>query len=697
MYWIEKGSPIYNIKYDIFDTTYKNRRKEKVCDNIMCFDIETSSGFYDVENNRLYSFSGNRKADFYKNLVKVSLCYVWQFSIDVNIYMGRTLEDFKEFLLELEYFCPYKKIVYVHNLSFEFQFLRNILEFDKVFARQKRKPLFFNFDNYVFRCSYMLTRMSLENWALQKKLPVKKLTGYLDYNIPRTPKTDLTSKQKQYCVNDLLVMYYGLLQYKEKYGCVLDIPLTQTGEMRKEVRKLMEPEIKYRKNCINLIPKTPEDYAKLIEVYWGGYVHANYVFTDRTIDNVFSKDFSSSYPAVCAYEKFPMTPFIRVRYNDKYLNDDRYSYIIKIRVKKVESVLQNSYLSLSNVKNVKKVKLDNGRILKADEFECSLTNIDYDIVRKAYKWESIEILDFKISRNGYLNKTFVIYILKLFKNKTSLKNVKDFEILYAKSKEFINALYGLMVTKDITDDIIFENNEWDVNLLTKILFDEKVARLARNQKKVFTAFQFGVWVTAYARRNLWESVFAFDEDILYMDTDSVKYIHNHDDFFTEYNNNVRRKQKECAKRLNISINMFRVPDHDGIIHSLGEFEDDGTYEKFRTLGAKKYIVQQNGKLKMTVSGVRKAAVSQIDNINDFTNKFEFDIEHANKLILHYNDNQPKIIWNKGYEDEFVSEYRYGICAQPTTYKLGMSFDYFMLTLNEMVKRTHLFEEIIDNE
>lgn len=692
MYWVEQGVELYRIKYNIYDTTYKNRRKEIVCDDIMCFDIETSSAFYDFSEKKLYYFSKNRDSEFYKKLEKVALCYMWQFSINENVYMGRTLEDFKDFLENLSLFCPYRKYVYVHNLPFEFQFLRNILEFDKVFARTIRKPLFFNYESYQFRCSYMLTRMSLENWAIQKRLPIRKLVGYLDYNIPRTPLTELSKKQIQYGVNDVQVMYFGLLQYKEKYGHVIDIPLTQTGEVRKEIRKIMEKETDFRKNCINLIPKKIENYAEMVEVYWGGYVHANYIFANRVIENMKSKDFSSSYPAVACLEKYPMSPFFRVPYNDKYLTDDRYSFIIKIKITNCESRFFNSYLSSSKVRNLEGCKFDNGRIMKAKSFECSLTNIDYNIFIKSYECEKIEILDFKISRNGYLNKEFVLYILSLYGNKTKLKNIEEYRVSYEKSKEFINALYGVMVTKDITDEITF-NNDWGIDYLDEKMFNIKVDKLSRNQKKVFTAYQFGVWITAYARRNLWDCVFEFDNDIVYMDTDSVKYINNHDDYFMKYNENIRKKQELCAKRLNVNISMFRPIDTNGETHSIGEFEDDGDYDKFKTLGAKKYIIEKKGNLQMTVSGVRKSAVKQLQSIDDFSIKTTFTIDNANKLLLHYNDNQPTILWNEGYKDEFLSTYKYGICGQPTTYTLGMSFDYYSLILKEASKKTKIFEEI----
>lgn len=222
-----RDSPLSEIE---FQTHYfkKKNRADIVNDDIMCFDIETSSGFLHKDSDTLEPYLGKSKK-YYEDCKKFAICYVWQFSINDNVFWGRTLEDFKDFLQELEYYEPHKKIVYIHNFSFEFQFLINVLQFDYVFARQARKPLFAEWSTYQFRCSYFLTNMSLVTWAEQRKLSVQKLVGDLDYTILRTPKTVLTDKELAYCFNDVLVMYFGLLQYKEKYGHVIDIPFTQTG------------------------------------------------------------------------------------------------------------------------------------------------------------------------------------------------------------------------------------------------------------------------------------------------------------------------------------------------------------------------------------------------------------------------------------------------------------------------------------
>lgn len=689
-----RDSPLSEIEFQSYYFKKKNRA-DIVNDDIMCFDIETSSGFLHKDSDTLEPYLGKSKK-YYEDCKKFAICYVWQFSINDNVFWGRTLEDFKDFLQELEYYEPHRKIVYIHNFSFEFQFLINVLQFDYVFARQARKPLFAEWSTYQFRCSYFLTNMSLAVWAEQRKLKVKKLVGDLDYTILRTPKTKLTDTELAYCFNDVLVMYYGLLQYKEKYGHIIDIPFTQTGEVRKEVieRMNVSSEYKYRKRCLKLIPETIEDYSLLCDCFMGGYTHSNAIHTNIVLENIRSKDIASSYPTVMCLEKYPMTYFEETIPCDDYFNNDNYSYIITFDVEHLRSKRWNTWLSFSKCAKIKGYSLDNGRVLKADFVQLSLTNIDYEMFQLCYDFENLNIIDFRVSSNDYLSPTFVKYILELYGNKTTLKGIEEQEPLYMKSKQYINSMYGMMVTKNITDTIEFEEDRWKKELLNENSFYTKIASEKKKLSKTFGAFQFGVWVTAYARRNLWKGILALDYNVVYCDTDSIKYIDCDSNFFNEYNEKIADRENMRADMLGIPRDTFIPKDKKGISHRLGIYDDEGVYKKFKTLGAKKYCyINKKNKLLMTVSGVRKSAVSQLHNIDDFKDGTVFDVEHAQKLLMTYIDDMTPIVWNKGHYDEFYSKYQYGICAQPTTYSLGITDDYESILTMVQNKRgvTSIFE------
>ena len=114
----------------------KNAIKREVVDQVCAFDVETTNIFHDGKDQ--------------------AIMYVWQFSLDnQQIVMGRTWEEYKELCSAIDEACTALKedrnlkekpllVVYVHNLSFEFQFLSGIFEFmpEDVFLRAERKPIY---------------------------------------------------------------------------------------------------------------------------------------------------------------------------------------------------------------------------------------------------------------------------------------------------------------------------------------------------------------------------------------------------------------------------------------------------------------------------------------------------------------------------------------------------------------------------
>ena len=159
--------------YFIEKKTVGKKQNSLYDNNIFTFDIETSSLFR--LNNKIYSTSEYLKLDKkeQEEAEFFAIMYIWQFSINETVYYGRTWEEFKQFIKNLDKVIPEKKFVFVHNLSFEFQFLRNILKFKNVFARKSRKPLKFELEdlNFEFRCTLHMTNCKLEQLSSVYKIP----------------------------------------------------------------------------------------------------------------------------------------------------------------------------------------------------------------------------------------------------------------------------------------------------------------------------------------------------------------------------------------------------------------------------------------------------------------------------------------------------------------------------------------------
>ena len=172
-------------------------KKVKVDNTIYSFDIETTS--YLIHNDKQIPACKylELSKEVQEECEKRSCMYVWQFSINDVVYYGRTWDEFRRFLRKLNQVSPSKKICFIHNLAFEFQYLKSYFNFSKVFARSSHKPLFADFEdfNMELRCSLQMSNCKLEYLPKRYNLPVKKKKGDLDYTKIRHSKTPLTKKE----------------------------------------------------------------------------------------------------------------------------------------------------------------------------------------------------------------------------------------------------------------------------------------------------------------------------------------------------------------------------------------------------------------------------------------------------------------------------------------------------------------------
>ena len=232
--------------------------KRKPYDNtIFTFDIETTS--YIILNGKQYETKDYLKftKEEKDNCNFMSTMYIWMFGIDDKVYYGRTWRELELFLDRIDFFDPkIKKYIFVHNLSYEFQFLRNLVQFKNVFSRKSRKVIKTELEkfNIEFRCTYYMTNVKLERLAEIYKLPVKKLTGNLDYSKIRHSKTILSQEELDYCENDCLVIYHYIKLQLEEFEEIKRLPLTSTGFVRKELRERVYRNWDYKNRvsrCIN--------------------------------------------------------------------------------------------------------------------------------------------------------------------------------------------------------------------------------------------------------------------------------------------------------------------------------------------------------------------------------------------------------------------------------------------------------------
>lgn len=659
----------------------ERRVKKSYCDNIFTFDLEATSAWR--TDKGIIAYEAGHDAEWWNEQEALALCYIWQFSADGEVYYGRELKDFCKVLDDLP--TDTTVIIWVHNLAYEFQYLCNLFTWKRVFARQPHKPITAvpnEYPNVQFRCSYMLTRLSLDAWGQQ--IGVEKATGDLDYDKIRTPLTELTEKEMHYAEQDCLVVEAGIKQYVKRYGHVYNIPLTQTGTVRREVKERLLAEKGYKKKIKKLVPKSADEYKMLQAVFAGGYTHANAWYAGVVVDElVHHFDFASSYPTVMLCEKYPMTPWY-YNYLEEMPDDsefDRNAYIFQLKFSQLNSISENTYIQASKCIS-KNAMRDNGRIMMAEELTMWMTEQDWITIKNNYTWGSMEILKAYRSTKDYLPKAFREYILELYENKTKLKGVEEFIDLYNQSKQYINSLFGMCVTALLQADVTFDG-EWHTKAITREQVEDKLEKLANfspRESRYFLSYSWGCWVTAYARRNLWKCIESCDRDMIYCDTDSIFVRGNHD--FTWYNEEITEKIKKSCEETGLDFSKTHPADRHGEEHPLGVFASEQSCIQFITLGAKRYVERRNdGKLYLTVAGINKGAVAVLeDNIYNFKDGLVFDKDHPSvtKKIADYITEQDVITWEDGY----ISTYRYGINLRNTGYTLTMTDEYKELIMYE---------------
>lgn len=584
-------------------------------------------------------------------------------SIDGFAYFGRTLDELKEFLNTLRDIYKGTLIIYVHNFAYEFQYLRNILEFSEVFARKPRKPIYARTaDGLEFRCSFFLTGMSLESLPKNFRLTTKKLVGDLDYDTLRSPLTALSDTEMAYCENDVLVLHELIEQFKGIYKHVVNIPYTSTGRIRRNVKKLMYP----IKKDISTCTPTPGIFQMLQAAFAGGYTHANAAHVGEVVEDVHSFDFASSYPAQMLLQKYPSAPFAKEPLTDiKRLDGNNKAYLLTVIFYDIESRNYWNYISGHKCTRLINGTFDNGRIAAADEIEITCTEVDIEIIAANYHFSKCEVIECYSAKKDYLPKPFTDYIIELYKDKTKLKDVDGMEQKYLEAKRFVNGLYGMTVTNTISDTILFSIlTGWKIEPLT---FEGMEKGLQDMCKKGFLNYAWGVWVTAYARRALWKAIFEIDYEAVYCDTDSIKYFGEHDEFFKRYNADILADFKRVCDDRGYTMSDFSPLDPTGKPHPLGVFEADAHYTRFLTWGAKKYAYEIGGEYHLTVAGLSKKA--PLKSLDEFRPGKTWGYKESGRMVAFYNDNQQETEVTDCQGNVYTINQPYAICLQPTTYTL----------------------------
>lgn len=682
-------------------TQKKERDKREILNLFTAFDIETSTIWLN-EDRSLFDVH--------------SFMYSWAFQVENITICGRYWDDFfnfldyiyeniKKFQLKYNLELEPKIIIWVHNLSYEWAFLSGLYDFqpEDCFFRDIRKPLYCRIKGvFEFRCSYIQTNLSLAMLCKQMGVPEKLSGQKFNYEKIRYPWTELTDFEKAYIITDVESLILAMKKRVTMNGDTLaSVPLTSTGYVRRDCKE----SLKDRYFDIRDMKPDERQYRLLRKAFRGGNTHGNRAFVGKIVENVNSYDIVSCYPTQQLTQKFPMKPFrwldgactlervfnfiglgyavvglyqfkgLRLK-NKKtpmpYISLSRTETQMYI-IKEEKKVLKNGSVKIKE-KRIPCVKLDNGRILESKFSEMALTEIDLEIILNQYTFDEFYVVEAMVAKKDFLPEEYRKVIQDYYNNKTILKGAETDEEKYLlmKSKNSLNSVYGMSATDPIHQEVKYYNGVYKRSGYDTMTSEEREKTLM----KAPFPYQWGVYTTALARRQLQKAIDLCGSKLVYCDTDSVKVIGNID--INKLNDPLLKKAERAGAY---------ADDRKGRRHYIGVFEDDGHYDRFITQGSKRYAYETDGHLGVTVSGVTKKR-------NEETGEY-YAVEELKSLERF----KPGMIWEKAggtmavYKDNDDFDYTdpesgrtihisKNVNIIPTTYNMTYEKD-FALLLNEI--------------
>lgn len=589
----------------------------------------------------------------------------WIVSIQVyflgNYYLFRSpleLIEWYKGVVERYALNPHKRIVnIIHNASFDLSYLigffQEFMPCDSVGGVFIEKNKIVSYQQWCFewRCTYLLTQMSLEKWTKEMNVEHQKQVGLYDYDSILYPDTELDAESLKYDEYDVLGLYEAFLAQLESHSDnVSTIPLTSTGYARRRFREGAQKDLYYRQKYFIENRLDVKSYKYALNSFSGGFTHNNRFFKSEIVvakehgaDAIGHRDFRSMYPSIM--RSYPMALgkpeiFYDVtkrfyRENFQITIDDvlelapKYSSITRIKLYE-GTHLRDKKISMPLLQKSKCVKpvgframCDNGRILSIVSGECEMyiDNYTLEILNKQYKlkYAIIGVIRFK---NEMLPKCLADVIDELFKNKTDYKTKKNeleqkFGLLDSRTQEMLfqlnlnkrllNSCFGMFCTKPVREqweidwsrlDNEKEEEREPFHITTRARSDEEIAELLDKfykGKNNFLAYQCGVFVTALAKYELFQYIEAVGYDkVLYCDTDSIFYL----------------KDSETEKRIEelnavkaLSAPHITALDGSKVYYDVFEAEDD--LRAFKSLHSKCYgvVTKEKNELQLTVAGV----------------------------------------------------------------------------------------------
>ena len=634
----------------------KRRSKITYSDKPMFLDIETSHN-HDQEN---------------------PICWIVSIQVlfDGAYHIYRTPEEFIEYMNSLikrmNLNTERRLVIYIHNASYDLSYLlpyiqRFIPGKDErhCIMHGEHKIIQYYQGGLEFRCSYLLSGVSLERWSKDMNIEHQKKIGLYNYDAIIYQDSELSVSDLTYDEYDVLAMEECFEKQLDAHGDdIRSVPLTSTGYSRRLLRTECEKDTYYRREYFKDNQLELDPMLFCLEGYAGGYTHNNarrkskvqisYKMQDDIINGLIKhKDFRSHYPTQLRYPmpygKTELYYDIRDYSSYRALHNkdiniadliDMYPDYFCMCAIRIENMFVRSeeitmpFMQKSKMKDCKLLRdiYDNGRLVSAiGSFTTYVDNLTLKILRDQYifDYKVIQVYRFKMRP---CPKPIATVIDKLFKDKSDYKILwkkyqKEYGEFHEKTveaafklmqaKKLLNSIYGCFATNPLRSeyDLDFENynelGELDPFLVTKSLDTtaEKAEALNEfyNKRSSFLHYPVGVACTAAARYELYEYIVTIGYDrVLYCDTDSIFYL-------------TTPEIEEKVEALNAEKNKTApyITNINGEKIYYNVFEDEPNIIAFKGLHSKCYgYVTESNELKLVVAGVPERTLIGLDDHNE---------------------------------------------------------------------------------
>ena len=333
------------------------------------------------------------------------------------------------------------------------------------------------------------------------------------------------------------------------------------------------------------------------ELYWseqldkGGFYYQNPNFLNKVVFKVHQYDKSSAYLSLLTTEKYPLTSFT---YTD---NDEEIQKIIK---DKFYCYYGEFYFKNLRYKN-DLFKIDLARFGgdpiegEINSWRLILTNVDIEWFKNCFEWDCcfVSFLYYSQQRELTFNhKDYAKMFLDLYEAKDAQKKGTFAKEIF---KFRAQLPFGQPIKQvDYPIEVIY-NKENNYYTSRDKLSEKSLAEITNNLCNRGIPRYVSLWLAAYSRLEFFNMLYEVGfENVVYGDTDSVKFIGKEGiEIVKAHNDKLREKMEKVNKKRKILV----------YNEKLGQWIDEGDLNAFKAIGVKWYVtLDLNDKLDVKASG-----------------------------------------------------------------------------------------------